>query len=92
MRLKKKAKIQKLNQLIKTLNILTCKQKKSIKRVQTQGLQQQKKKKIMVLSNCAVCGGKKLRFIKGQESGGILSRLGITTDQDKIPLVDLILF
>ena len=33
----------------------------------------------MVSSNCAVCGSKKLRFIKEQEASGILNDLGITT-------------
>ena len=30
----------------------------------------------MLLSKCALCGGKKLRFIKEQEASGILSTLG----------------
>ena len=31
----------------------------------------------MILSKCATCGSKKLRFIKKQEASGILSNLGI---------------
>ena len=33
--------------------------------------------KIMLSSNCAVCGSKKSRFIKEQEASGLLSSLGI---------------
>ena len=35
----------------------------------------------MILSNCVVCGNKKLRFIKEQEAKGLLSLIG------KIPLL-----
>ena len=31
--------------------------------------------KTMILSKCAICGSKKLRFIKKQEASGILSNL-----------------
>ena len=31
----------------------------------------------MLLSKCAICSGKKSRFIKEQEASGLLSRLGI---------------
>ena len=34
-----------------------------------------KKYKIMVILNCAVCGSKKLRFIKKQETSGLLRNL-----------------
>ena len=33
----------------------------------------------MILSNCAICGSKKSRFIKKQETNGLLSSLGIKT-------------
>ena len=33
----------------------------------------------MLLSNCAVCDSKKLKFIKQQEASGLLSSLGIKT-------------
>ena len=40
----------------------------------------------MLLSKCAVCGSKKLKFIKVQESNGLLSSLGTKTSSSKIPL------
>ena len=45
----------------------------------------------MILSKCAICGGKKSRFIKKQEASGILSNLGLKT-LNKIPLLGDILF
>ena len=44
----------------------------------------------MALSNYAVCDTKNLRFIKKQETSGLLSSLGIMIS--KIPLVANILF
>ena len=41
--------------------------------------------KAMVLSNCAICGSKKSRFIKEQEACGLFSCLGIKTPLTKIP-------
>ena len=38
-----------------------------------------KNRKIMLSSNCAVCGSKTLRFIKEQGASGLLSNLGIKT-------------
>ena len=35
--------------------------------------------KLMLLSNCAICNSKKLRFLKNQEAKGLLSNLGIKT-------------
>ena len=46
--------------------------------------------RIMVSSNCAVCSSKKSRFIKKQETSGILGSL--TNTLCKIPLVGPILF
>ena len=48
--------------------------------------------KTMLLSKSAVCNGKKLRFIKEQEAGGLLSMLEIKTPLKKIPLLGDILF
>ena len=31
----------------------------------------------MILSKCAICGSKKSRFVKNQETKGLLSNLGI---------------
>ena len=46
----------------------------------------------MILSKCAICGGKKSRFIKKQEASGILSNSGLKTPSNKIPLLGNILF
>ena len=41
----------------------------------------------MILSRCAICGGKKSKFIKNQEAKGLLSSLGLKTSLSKIPLL-----
>ena len=41
--------------------------------------------KIMLLSKYAICGSKKSRFMKEQETKGILSSLGLKTPLSKIP-------
>ena len=46
----------------------------------------------MVLSKCAICDSKKSRFIKNQETKGLLSNLGIKTPLNKVPILDDILF
>ena len=48
--------------------------------------------KTMILSNCAICGSKKSRFIKNQEAKGLLSKLGIKTPLNKVPILSDILF
>ena len=48
--------------------------------------------KEMILSNCAICGSKKSRFIKNQEAKGLLSNLGIRTPLSKVSILDDILF
>ena len=48
--------------------------------------------KIMILSKCAICGSKKSRFIKNQEAKGLLSKLGIKTPFNKLPILGDILF
>ena len=48
--------------------------------------------KTMVLSNCAICGSKKSKFIEKQEAKGLLSNLGIRTPLSKIPLLGDVLF
>ena len=42
--------------------------------------------KTMILSKCAICGGKKSRFIKNQEAKGLLSNLGLRTPLSKVPV------
>ena len=39
-------------------------------------------------SKCSVCGIKKSRLVKEQESKGLLSNLGIKTPLTKIPLLN----
>ena len=46
----------------------------------------------MVLSKCAICGSKKLRFVKNQEAKGLLSNLGVRTPLSKVPIFDDSLF
>ena len=48
--------------------------------------------KAMILSNHAICGSKKSRFIKNQEAKRLLSKLGIKTPLSKVPILGLILF
>ena len=48
--------------------------------------------KAMILSNCAICGSKKSRFIRNQEAKGLLSNLGIKTPLSKVPILGHILF
>ena len=45
----------------------------------------------MILSKCAICGSKKSKFLKEQETKGLLSSLGIKTPLTNIPLFDDIL-
>ena len=46
----------------------------------------------MILSKCAIWGSKKSRFIKDQDSKGLLSNLGVRTPLSKIPVFGDILF
>ena len=46
----------------------------------------------MVLSKCAICGSKKLRFIKNQKAKGLLSNLVVRTPFSKVPILGDILF
>ena len=48
--------------------------------------------KTMILSKCAICGSKKLKFIKEQQAKRLLINLGIRTPLNKIPLLGDILF
>ena len=46
--------------------------------------------KIMLLSKCEKCGSKKSKFIKNQETKGLLSNLGIKAPLSKVPLLDIL--
>ena len=48
--------------------------------------------KLMILSKCAICGGKKSKFIKKQEPSGFLSKLGIKTPLSTVPILGDVLF
>ena len=43
--------------------------------------------KLMILSKCAICNSKKSKFINKQEASGLLSKLGIKTPLNKIPIL-----
>ena len=46
----------------------------------------------MVLSKCAICDSKNSRFIKNQETKGLLNNLGIRTPLSKVLILGDILF
>ena len=46
--------------------------------------------RLMIQSNCAICGSKKSRFIKEQKPLGILSNLGIKTPLSQVPLLNIL--
>ena len=48
--------------------------------------------KIIIFSKYAICGSKKLKFIKEQQAKGLLSNLGLRTPLIKIPVLEDILF
>ena len=41
----------------------------------------------MILSECAICGSKKSKFMKKQEVNGMLTNLSLKTPSKKIPLL-----
>ena len=45
-----------------------------------------KNNRLIMQSKCSVCKNKKSRFVKEQETKGLLSNLGINTPFSKIPL------
>ena len=49
-----------------------------------------KNNRLIMQSKCPVCRIKKSRFVKEQESKGILSNLGIRTPLSKIPLLNVL--
>ena len=46
--------------------------------------------RLMIQSNCAICGSKKSRFIKEQKALGILTNLGIKTPLSQVPLLNIL--
>ena len=49
-----------------------------------------KNNRLMMLLKCAICNNKNSRFIKEQETRGLLSNLGIRTLLSKIPLLNVL--
>ena len=45
-----------------------------------------------ILSERAICGSKKSKFIKNQEAKGLLSNLGVRRPLSKVPILGDILF
>ena len=51
-----------------------------------------KNERIMLLSKCVVCNGRKSKFLKKQEAKGLLSSIGIRAPLSQIPLLGPLLF
>ena len=49
-----------------------------------------KNNRLVMQSECPVCGIKKSRFAKKQEAKGLLSNLGIRTPLSRIPLLNVL--
>ena len=48
--------------------------------------------RLIMQSECPVCGIKKTRFVKEQEAKGLLSNLGIKTPLSKISLLNVLFY
>ena len=46
--------------------------------------------RLMMQSNCAICGSKKSRFIKEHQAMGLSSDLGIRTPLSIVPLLNIL--
>ena len=66
---------------------LTC--KKNTKNIDAKTMKT-KKVRFVLSSKCALCGSKKLKFMKEQEAKILLSSLGIRTPLSKIPGLDIL--
>ena len=66
--------------------------KKILRTSKNSNIRKIKQNKLILLSNCAICGEKKLKFIENQEASGLLSQLRIRIPFRNIPLIDNILF
>ena len=49
-----------------------------------------KNNRLTTQSKCSVCGIKMSRFVKEQETKGLLSNLGIKTPSSKVPLLNVL--
>ena len=66
---------------------LSC--KKDTKNIGTKVVRT-KNNRLAMMSKCATCNKNKFRFIKEQETRGLLSKLGIKTSLSKVPLLNLL--
>ena len=48
--------------------------------------------RLMILSKCAICDDKKIKFVKNQEGKRLLSNLGIKTPLNEVPILGDTLF
>ena len=64
---------------------LKCREKQIVKTLKLPA--KRNKAKLIILSKCAVCDTKNLRFNKEQKASGLLKRLRIKARFSKIPLV-----
>ena len=73
--------------------MLTCclKCKRNTKNINSKMLET-KNGRLMLSSNCAICGNEKSRFMKEQEVKGFLNNIGLKTPLSKIPILDDDLF
>ena len=46
--------------------------------------------RLLIQSNCGICGCEKSRFIKVQQAMGVLSNLGFKTPLSKVPLLNIL--
>ena len=51
-----------------------------------------KNRRLILPSECAICGSKKSRLLKQEQPEGVLSSLGLKTPLNKIPLLSDTLF
>ena len=49
-----------------------------------------KNNRLIMLSKCSVCNNRKFRFIKEQQTKGLLSNLGIRPPLSKTPLLNVL--
>ena len=70
---------------------LSLKCKKNTKNIDAKMLKT-KNGRLNLSSKCAACGSKKSRFMKEQETKGLLSNLAVRTPLSKVPLLGDILF
>ena len=68
---------------------LSCK-KNAVNKISS--VKKTKESRLMLVSNCAVCGKKKTGFIKNQEASELFCKLRIRTPWSNIPLIGDILF